>query len=305
MAEFISVFGQPLSRNPAVALPNPPLTKVERPGPEHKVQMVIELVGPRSCPAAAAAGLLDAQWFKALGEPQLFCMSPADKDWQALTGRTDGSYDSLALAWDLVADKGELTSQAAAHLLQVAESFGTHIQRRAMPLPPPADVNRYVSALREVRENLDIGVEILMVPKSADFVERDIWIALAEMGYDIRSSGFFEIVDSTETPFVTVTPSGGAESFTLSGVQKGTRHPGLIIGFSLPLSPAPSYSLDAAFRTADHLAARLHGAAFTDADQLLGPTVRNELTSNLMAAVRTLSTSGIEPGSRAAKKLFG
>lgn len=306
MADVTKVFGQPLARDPRVALPPPPARLSERPGPEHKVQFVIELVGPRSCPAAAVAALLDPRWHQALGQPQLFVMSPADKDWQPLTARTDGSYDSIALAWDLVADQGEFTSQAAAHLFQVAEGFATHIQRRAMPLPPPADVNRYVAALRDIQENLDIGVEILMVPKGAEFPEREVWIALAELGYDLKPSGFFEIVDPlTGDPYVEVTPTGGASSFTLSSVQAEVRHPGLLIGFSLPLSPNPTYSLDAAYRTADHLSQRLNAAAFADGDQTLGHTTRSELTSNLMAAVRSMIGAGIEPGSIAAKRLFG
>ncbi|MBC8065129.1 MAG: hypothetical protein H7Y17_09885, partial [Chlorobia bacterium] len=277
----------------------------ERPGPEHRVQFVIELVGPRSCPAVTAASLLDQQWHDALGKPQVFAMSPADKDWQELTPRTDGSYDSIALAWDLAPDQGELTSQAAAHLFQVAESFGTHIQRRAMPLPPPADVNRYVAILRELKDSLDIGVEILMVPRAANFPERDVWIALAELGYDLKPSGFFEIwAQGSTDPLVTVTPTGGQDAFALSSVERGVTHPGLLIGFSLPLSQNPTYSLDAAYRTADHLCAKLNAAAFTDADQMLGHSARNELSSNLMAAVRTMVGAGIEPGSRAAKRLF-
>jgi hypothetical protein len=306
MGDVSNVFGQPLSRDPRVALPPVPVHKPERPGPEHKVQLVVEFVGPRSCPAAAAAALLDPKWHSALGEPQIFVMAPADKDWQPLPGRTDGSYDSIALAWDLVADKGELTSQAAAHLLQVAESFATHIQRRAMPLPAPADVNRYVGILRELRENLDIGVELLLVPRGPDFPEREVWIALAELGYDLAPSGFFEIrIPEVLSPLVSVTPMGGQSSFALSAVEQGVMHPGLLVGFSLPLSPDPSYSLDAAFRTVDHLCARLGAAAFSDADQMLGPSTRNELSSNLMAAVRTLTGSGIQPGSRAAELLFG
>lgn len=304
MADVTSVFGQPLARDPRVALPPPPASTIERPGPQHKVQFVVELVGTRSCPASAVAALLSPQWNQALGHPQLFVMSPVDKEWQPLTNRTDGSYDSIALAWDLFADQGELSSQAAAHLFQVAESFATHIQRRAMPLPPPADVNKHVANLKQVQENLDIGVEILLVPRASEFTEREVWIALAELGFDLNTSGFFQIAATNGLPFLEVTPSGGASSFALSAVENGIRHPGLLIGFSVPLSPNPTYSLEMAFRTADHLCNRLNAAAFTDGDQLLGPRVRNELSSNLMAAVRTMAGTGIEPGSRAALGLF-
>lgn len=305
MSDVGSVFGQPLARDPRVVLTSPPALALDRPGPQHKTQFVIEFVGTRSCPASSIAALLDPRWYQALGQPYLFVMSPADRDWQPLTNRVDGSYDSIALAWDLVANQGELTSQAAAHLFQVAESYAANIQRRAMPLPPPADVNKHVAGLKEIQDNLDIGVEILLVPKGSEFAEREVWIALSELGFDLNADGFFQVAHVSGTPCLEVTPSGGASSFALSSVERGVRHPGLIIGFSVPLSPDPTYSLDAAFRTADHLCNRLNAAAFSDGDQLLGPRVKNELSSNLMAAVRTLTSAGIRPGSKSAQVLFG
>ncbi len=305
MSDLTSVFGGALSKDPAVAIPSPPAATTGRAGPEHRTQFVVELVGPRSVPAQAAAALLSAQWFQALGQPELFAMSAADRDWQPLTARTDGSYDSLVLAWDLLSDRGILTTQAAKHLFQTAESFASHIQRRAMPLPPPEDIDRYVAALKDIQENLDIGVEILLVPKAGGFAEKEIWIHLAKLGYDLKASGFFEITPvGSSHPLVTVTPTGGADGFRLSSVQSGVTHPAVLIGFSLPLSPNASYSLDAALKTASYLATNLNGVAFTDSDQMLDSRTERELKSNLDAAVVAMTNAGIQPGSRAAMNLF-
>lgn len=306
MADPSTIFGRPLARDPQVALPSMPPKRADKAGPQHKVQFVIEFVGPRSVPAASAAVLLGSQWFASLGEPEAYAMAPADNDWRPLTNTSNGSYDSLALAWDLVSERGELTSQAAAHLLRMAESFASHIQRRAMPLPPPADVGRYVAPLKELAEALDIGVELMLVPKARNFQERDVWIACAALGLDLGSDGFFELrASGFDEPLLTVTPMGGANAFSLTSVQAGVDHPGLMLGFSVPRSPDPSFSLGVAFKAVDYLCQTLNAAAFNDADQMLGPTTRNELTSNLHAAVRTLSGVGIEPGSHAALKLFG
>lgn len=301
-----AIFGQELKRDPAVAIP--PLIGAKPPpiGPEHKVQFVIEFVGPRSLPAHSALALLEKDWTQALGHPEVFAMAPADDRWQNLDGSFSGSIDSLALAWDVVANHGELTSQACAHLLQVAESFGTQIQRRALPLPPPPDINRMAATLREIKENLDIGVEIMLIPRGPEFTEREVWIAAAALGMEYSQEGFFELKGpSQETPLLTLTPMGGMPSFSLASVQSRTTHPGLMLGFSVPLSPDPVFSGECALRVGSYLEQNLGGVLFNDADQTLGPNARSELKSNLLAAVRALSSAGVEPGSRAAIKLFG
>jgi hypothetical protein len=301
-----AIFGKELKRDPAVAISTPRGAKSISLGPEHKVQFVIEFVGQRSFPATTALPLLEAEWSQALGNPEIFAMAPADESWRKLDLSFDGSIDSLALAWDVVSDRGELTSQACAHLLQVAESFGTQIQRRALPLPPPADISRMAAGLNELKDNLDIGVELMLVPRGRDFPERDVWIAAAALGLEYSQDGFFEIKGPTaETPYLTLTPMGGMPSFSLGSVQSGVSHPGLMLGFSVPLSPDPAYSLDAALQSGNHLAQSLEGVLFNDADQILGPSAKADLKSNLLAAIRALSGVGIEPGSQSAIKLFG
>ena len=304
MSDIVAVFGRPLQPNPAVAIAEPPVRRADPPGPDHKVQFVVELVGPRSIPASSSTALLSPQWYEALGQPEMYAMAPADRTWQSLTTRTDGSYDSLALAWDLLSVRGQLTSQAANHLYKVAEGFASQIERRAMPLPPPSDVDRMVKGLIEIQEALDIGVEVLIVPKGMEFLERDVWVALADLGFDIGFAGFFELF-GPESPLATVIPSGGRDAFSLGAVQHGIRHPGLVVGFNVPTSQNPDQALDAVFRTADHLGSMLHAAAFTDEDLPLDSAAKARLQSYLRDGVQSLRRVGIEPGSRAALKLFG
>src|SRR5690349_1319330 len=93
------------------------------PAPARKVQFVVELVGPRTVPAAQAGELLHPNWRAALGQPELWAMRPADAAWQPLRALTQGSYDSIALAWDMVTPQGDLSAASAIHLAGVAEQF--------------------------------------------------------------------------------------------------------------------------------------------------------------------------------------
>src|ERR1700679_3887816 len=108
-------FDPPLGPDPELALSEPAVTPYPS-GPAHRAQYVIELVGPRSVPASAAAQLWTQSWQNALGRPEIYCMSPADTSWQPMTDRKDGSYDSIALCWDMVSPLGRLNSQSANQL---------------------------------------------------------------------------------------------------------------------------------------------------------------------------------------------
>ncbi len=68
-----AAFGSP---NPGVALP-PPASLTEKSGPLHRVELVIEIVGPKSMPAKSVAALLQPDWFRALGEPRMWVMAPS------------------------------------------------------------------------------------------------------------------------------------------------------------------------------------------------------------------------------------
>ena len=190
MQDVQSIFGAPLGPDPAIALRPPSLLPAAKPGPLHKVQFVVELVGPRSVAAAAVANLLSPQWYEALGRPEAFAMAPADTQWRVLTASTAGSYDSVALAWDIVSPRGELSSTAPQHLLQVAEQFATQIQRRAMSLPVPGDVDRIRRQLMEYRDNLDVGFGMTVLTH-AGIAERDVWLTCSRLGLDLGQADVF------------------------------------------------------------------------------------------------------------------
>ena len=143
-AEIDSVFGGPLSPDPAVALRTDSFTfPTPKAGPLPKVQFLVEIVGPRCIASSSALAVLDEPWRSALGDPEVFVMSPADSNWRRPV-RPDvaNSYDSLALAWDYLAPRGALSTSAANRLVLTAESFAQSIQRPAMPMPLPDAVDR-------------------------------------------------------------------------------------------------------------------------------------------------------------------
>src|SRR4051812_12836749 len=103
------IFGKPLQRDPSIALPDLNILPRNTPGPVRKQQLVIELVGPRTVPAPLIQALLQPQWQGALGSPEIYVMAGADQYWRSLIqGDGSGAYDSVALAWDLLSDKGTM-----------------------------------------------------------------------------------------------------------------------------------------------------------------------------------------------------
>src|SRR5947209_1046377 len=123
-----SIFGEQLQRDPAVALPDITVSAKLTPGPVRKQQFVIELVGPRTVPAANVKVLLDSQWQSALGKPQIFVMGGADQFWRPLLSNdSSGAYDSVALAWDLISPQGQLNANSSQQLWNVAEHFAQQV----------------------------------------------------------------------------------------------------------------------------------------------------------------------------------
>lgn len=272
-------------------------------GPLHRVQFVIEFVGPRSVAAGGAAHLMEPNWNGALGNPEIFSMRASDLSWQRLVPSADGSYDSIALAWDLITTKGNLTSASAKNLLRMAEEFGPYISRRAMPMPPPADIDAQVKSLLRTRESLDIGVT-LTVAAASSFRERDLWVECSRLGLEFVHGGFDYRCPSSDEPLVTVTPYGNVETFSLAAVQRGDVHAGLTIGFHVPLSVAPTQGLEATFRTADHLAQNLGGEVLDDSDQRLTESSRQSLRSELRKALTMFAQAGMTSGSPEVIRLY-
>lgn len=298
------VFGVPLRPDPAIALPRFRSGVSHAPGPIHRLQYVIELVGPRTVPAFAASMLRDKSWFAALGEPQLYCMAAKDVAWQSLTDSRDGAYDSLALCWDLVGPRGALGSRAAQHLLDTAAKFGEQIQRRALPMPTPSDVDAAVQWVRRAKVELDSGFALLLHPRSGSFDEKSVWIACANLGLEFANGGFvWRDQDSGEVGF-NVTPDT-EDSFSLGNVQTGRTHGALMLGFHLPVTPNPPAALEGMIEAARTLADRLHGLVLTEDGGPFGPQEEASSRRAVGEAAQAMEQAGVPPGSLAALMLMG
>lgn len=300
-----ALFGGPLGPDPAVALVAPPIPPADPAGPMRVLQFVIELVGDHSVPAQAAASLMTSRWQQALGQPSVFAMRPSDTTWQPLTTQTVGSYDSLALAWDMLSPRGSLSNTSAARLQQVAEEVGRAMGRRAMPLPVPTEVDARVRGLREAQESLDIGFGLGYVPSRGDLTEKAIWVLCSRLGLDIGPSGTFEWrVQGHPLPLLEVSPMGEADGFSLRAVQLGVVHPGVSVGFSVPLSPAPLASLEAVFRVIDTFLADAPGLVVDEEGHAFTSSARDTYRGYARQATDSLAANGLRAGGSAALRLF-
>ena len=300
------LFPQPLDPDPSIALDARGIRLPKKvPGPVHGAQFVIEIAGPHSVPAQQARELLGPKWHPTLGQPEVFCMAAADQTWR-LMSTTDGAvaYDSIALAWDLLSVRGELSTASATHLLQTACNFAQSAKRRAFPFPDPGQIDRLVSGLEQARENLDVGVELIVQAPSA-LLERDVWVACANLGLDLSTEGaFIWKVDGWEDALLAVAPIDEGSVFSLRGVKGNATDEALIVGFNIPRSPDPESCLTAAFHAVKTLAQKLDAQAFDEEGRALTSAVERELSSNLTQVVRSLEGSGIKPGSGVARKIF-
>ena len=232
-------------------------------------------------------------------------MRPADLHWQPLTNSQDGSYDSLAMAWDILTSRGSLSQQTAAHLLQTAERFGPFIQRRVFALPVPGEVPRAVRTLTDIRENLDIGFLLNVYGPPQGFPERELWILCARLGLSFGAGGSFDwLTPGVTLPLLSVTPFGLTDAFSLANVHSGMHHEGVTIGFSVPLCISPSQALQGCFHVANTLARELRGETFDDENRRLTPRIQEEYRTNLRQALAAFSQTGMTTGSPEAIKLF-
>lgn len=234
-------------------------------------------------------------------------MSTADVQWRPLTATNSGSYDSLALAWDLVTFKGQLSKQTAQHLLQTAEQFAQHIQRRAMPMPVPEDVPKALSQLKQVQQNFDAGVSILVLANSQSVSEFELWVWCAKLGLapNLAEGTFDWLVPGSPLPLFSVSPVGDTESFTLEGAQRGDKHQGVLLGFSVPRSPEPMAGLEGMFAAAAALAGKMWGQVFDENNRPLTESTKQTMRAQLAQAVDSLQKLGFAPGSSDCQRLFG
>jgi hypothetical protein len=299
------LFGQPLRADPEIALQPLRLDLPFKTGPLHKIQFVIEFVGQRSVPASNAAQLLAPDWYEALGRPKLHCMRPADLQWQPLTPAPDGSYDSLAITWDLLSPLGNISSASAAHLLELAETFAPYIQRRAMAMPVPREVDVVVRALKEAKNMLDIGFELTVMSSRACFEERELWIECAKLGLEFSPTGSFDWkVPGHPHPLLSVTPIGQTDAFALSNVQRNMTHVGVTIGFSLPLNIAPAQAIEGCFYVAERIARDLGACILDDANREVTEAIKNQLRQDLKQGLSLFARAGMTTGSAETIGLF-
>jgi hypothetical protein len=299
------LFGVPLAPDPAIALRPLNIQPNTKSGPIHKVQFVIEFVGPRSIPAAAASPLLQPQWYEALGQPAIWVMRPSDLQWQPFVSSVDGSLDSLALTWDMVTPQGTLSSASALQLLQFAERFGPTISRRAMPMPHPAEVNERVRDLGEIVETLDLGFSIAAVART-NFSEKDLWIVCARLGLEFSPGGSFDWrLPGHLYPLLSVTPIGQSDTFSLGAVQAGLTHEGVSVGFSIPRCIAPVQALDACYQVAEAISSELGGQVLDDDGSPLSEKGKAQARASLKQALAMFAQAGITAGSPEALRLFG
>ncbi|MCB8933125.1 MAG: hypothetical protein H6534_06745 [Chthonomonadaceae bacterium] len=265
----------------------------------HKVQYVVEIVGPRSLPSAAAKALLDPKWQGPLGDPQTFVMGPADARWRPLVASDPtGSYDSLALTWNLLKHHGALGAASARHLLAVAQTFAEQVQRRAIPLPIPDDIDAMRETLETIRDTLDIGVAAAVAFPAPGTEEAELAEALAELGLQPIPDGYAWLVSGWDAPLLYASACEDEPDFP-SG-NPTLRHHALSLGFSIPLNPAPAAALDAMLLLADELSRRFGGVASVDGAPLEPGSMRSQLDQALQAFER----AHLEPGSPEARLLF-
>lgn len=302
------LFGGDLKLDPVVALqPFVVPEELTKAGSLHRLHYLVEIVGQRTLPAAQAKPLLEDRWQLPLGRPKVFVMAAADTSWRPLDAAdTATAYDSLALAWPYLTDQGNLSMRSAHQLLVASDHYAAQVGHKAMPLSTPEDVDEVVRKLIQIRDNLDVGVTVLVIPKGAPIPERDVWLGCASLGLEYVSPGVFQwLAQPGGVALLEVAPFEDAGWFALSSVESGRALDGFSIGFSIPRSPDPVRSADAALRVATLFSTKFDCVAFDDSQKPLGPAESAEILAVVTQGRDALVSAGIRPGSREALSLFG
>lgn len=262
---------------------------------------MVELVGPRTVTAAEIAVLNTPAWSLPLGEPKLWVMTGADIAWRRPSAH-DTAYDSVALTWRIVRGEDTLSRTSAEHLATLADQFAAHIQRRAMPLPSPSEIDERVLKLKQLRDGLDVGLSVYLNPIGASFRDEDVAKLARAAGLNWEPSGLYEWrVPGWPLPLLGL---GSAEGpFSAKPLQQ--IHSGLDIGFHVPSSPAAPMVLERVFELADNLAELLRGTVTDEEDRPLDAKARMRWRAELEAAITALERVKFPPGSPATLALFG
>ena len=270
-------------------LPSPSIPPLVR-GPVRAVQFVVEIVGPRTVPATQAAELLRPDWRAALGHPELWAMRPADTVWNPLKASQHGSYDSIALAWDMVSPVGEMSPASATHLVGLVERFANPLGRRAIPMTTPGDVPGEIRRIRRAVEALDAGVSVLLIAPRP--------VPVAEFGRELEAQGLAPFGEEWGW-----FGEGHPEPLFAATPFESPVTDGLTLGFRLARCPDPSVAIEGLLQVVDTLA-RTGLAAFDEDRNPLASTTREALRQGARAGAQALDSIGLRPGSWAALKAF-
>ncbi|MBI5706595.1 MAG: hypothetical protein HZC36_06360 [Armatimonadetes bacterium] len=306
-SELVDLFGAPLECDPAIALNSDALRlPIPKTGPLPMVQFQIEIVGPRSMKAAPALAVLDEPWRSGLGYPEVFVMDASDSGWRSPTRpEKAATLDSLVLCWDYLSAKGTLSANACARLVHAAEPFAKSLDRRAMPMPLPQDVDRKVADLKQRQEALDIGFEVGVISGTSTLSERQIWRTCAALGLDLAANGAFVWrAPGWSLPLLSVASWDDGVSFGLDGARADRQHEAIGVGFNVPTNPDPVTSLNACFQVAEALATALGALATDDEGRPYTRAMRAETENAMAQALEAFRRAGLEPGSPEAIKLF-
>lgn len=299
------LFGGPLLPDPKIELPGAIPVPAWKNGPLPRIEFTIEMVGPYSVPAHAAARILDQDWYVALGHPQAWAMRPSDTKWDVLTGDKNGSYDSLALSWPIARPDGDLKTKAAVLLEKTTHHFAEAVNRRAVCLPRIEDVDYLSMDLRRVLANLDIGLCLTFHPTRRIVSELEIWRTCAALGLQFSPDGSFVYrVRGSELALFEVLPLGPVEKFSLGNVQAGVQHEGVSIGCSIPMCPNPEKAIEGALRTARAFCERIGGKATDDEGRFVDAAVAQSLIEQAQHANKLFEQAQLVPGSPEAVRLF-
>lgn len=300
----IDLFGSPLKIDPTVALPSLSPRNLEK-VPSSRTSFLVELVGTQPIPPKFADALLEDINHKAIGTPQVYGVRPGDQSWSKLIPGSNVAYDALQFAWKFLGERGNLTAHSATALLQRVDQVATAVGRNAISQTDPSQVPEIVSALLQVRDQLDTGVIVTISKPGLQLFESEIWVQASRLGLVFSPVGSFDwVVPMHPSPVWSLTPLSDVDSFSLAQVQRQKTHEGLQLGFRLATCPAADVALDGLFRCADFLARTFQGQIYNENDQPLELDDRAEISFNLNAVIKLLSRAGLAPGSYDALALF-
>lgn len=272
-------------------------------GPYHKVQYVIEIVGPSLIPAATAHHFLERRARASLGTPEIYVMTPGQKRWAALwSGDQSPAYDSLAFAWDLVSSRGPLRAEAASELMRRVEEVARAIQRRAIPLRTPEECAAAAENLLNVKESLDIGMDASIEPAVDTYHALDVIRAAYVLGFTLKDSGLLEWrQQGWPEALLTMYPLGAAEEFD---PKKHPEISGIGIGFSVPCNPSPQEALERLFEAASKMQNAI-GGRLRDEDGIeIDDPRKRAIFDALEGSLNAFQGIGLTPGSAEALRLF-